>query len=145
MVTVHEWVDRAVHGGIVFTLGPGCLPRRMRGRQTRWREADSLAAARPPLAPPPNWTSSAAGCPDRCLQTLRLTCGTQAERVELREPSCSKVAAGKPSPVTVGWCQHSRFGLFLCVLLAHLPLFDCATVWFPTGFFCQALIEQYNK
>lgn len=80
MVTVHEWVDRAVHGGIVFTLGPGCPPRRMWGRQTRWREADSLAAARPPLGPPPNWTSSAAGRPDRCLQTLRLTCGTQADR-----------------------------------------------------------------
>lgn len=80
MVTVHEWVDRAVHGGIVFTLGPGCLPRRRRGRQTRWPEADSQAAARPPLAPPPNWTSSAAGRPDRCLQTLRLTCGTQADR-----------------------------------------------------------------
>lgn len=43
----------------------------------------------------------------------------------------------RTSPVTVCWCQHSRFGLFLCVLLAHLPLFDCATVWFPTGLFCQ--------
>lgn len=43
----------------------------------------------------------------------------------------------RTSPVTVCWSQHSRFGLFLCVLLAHLPLFDCATVWFPTGLFCQ--------
>lgn len=28
-VTVQEWVGREVHGGIVFTLGPGHLPQRM--------------------------------------------------------------------------------------------------------------------
>lgn len=49
------------------------------------------------------------------------------------------------SPVTVCGRQRPRFGLFLRVLLAHLPLFDCATVWFPTGLLCQPFGDRTGE
>lgn len=79
MVTVQEWEGREVHGGIVFTLGPGHLLRRMWRGRTRWREAGSPLAARPSLARPPNWTNSAAGRPGPSQQTLTLTCWGQKD------------------------------------------------------------------
>ncbi len=77
MVTVQEWVGREVHDGIVFTLGPGHLLRRMWRGRTHWREAGSPLAAPPSLARPPNWTNNAAGRPGLPQQTLRLTCCVQ--------------------------------------------------------------------
>lgn len=76
MVTVQERVGREeVHNGIVFTLGPGHLPRRTwrRGRR-RWPGSGSRLAAPPSLAPPLNRTNNAAGRP-RLLQWTLTWCG----------------------------------------------------------------------
>lgn len=89
MVTVRERVGREVHGGIVFTLGPGHLLRRMwRGRR-RWREAGFPLAAPLSLARPPNWTNNAAGRPGLIQQTLRLTCCAQKYMTQAHITSCN--------------------------------------------------------
>lgn len=142
MVTVHGWLDRAVHGWIVFTLGPGHLPRRMRWWQMHWWEADSLAAAQPPLALAlaPNWTSSAAGCPDRCLQALRLTCGTEKPCSWTEEPAQSDVTAVERhlslfvevSTLALGSSSVFFLLIFLCLTV---PLSD-----FPLGSSVKPLV-----
>lgn len=144
MVTVHGWLDRAVHGWIVFTLGPGHLPRRMGWWQKHWWEAGSLAAAQPPLALPPNWTSSAAGRPDRCLQTRRPACGTQKPCIWTEETSQSDVAAVDRhlslfvdvSTLALGSSSVFFLLIFLCLTV---PLSD-----FPLGSSVKPLVIWYT-
>lgn len=133
MVTVHEWMDRTVHGWIVFTLGPGRLPRRMRRWQTRWREAGSPAAAPPPPAPPPSWKSSAAGRPGRCPQTPRPTCGAQSKL------GLSRQAFGV-------WCHCRRSVTCHCLWTSTPALWalpPCSSCSSSSAWPCRCLISHW--
>lgn len=130
MVTVQEWVGREVHDGIVFTLGPGRLPRRMWGGRMRWREAGSPLAVALSLARPLNRTNTAAGCSALIQWSLMLTCHCLLTSVLvlwalLQCSSCSS------SCVSLSHCLISH--LVLLSSLAAPSVCGWLSLWSPCG------------